>query len=141
MKQKIFLDTDVVLDLLAEREPFYEYSAILFTQADQQKITLYISALSFANLHYLLRRQKSSVEARKLLSRFKVLVQVLPVDDKILELALHSEFTDFETAIQYFCALEHGMHLLITRNRKDYKTADIPVFTAEDYVKQNRSST
>jgi len=136
MKKRIFVDTDVVLDLLAQTEPFYEYAAALFTQADQQNITLFISSLSFTHLHYILMRQKSSSGARKILSRFKVLVKVLPVDDKILELALHSEFTDFEDALQYYCAIENGINLLITRNIKDYKHASIPVFTAESYCKQ-----
>jgi predicted nucleic acid-binding protein len=138
MKKRIFVDTDVVLDLLAQREPFYEYAAALFTQADQQNITLFISSLSFAHLHYILMKQKSSSETRKILSRFKVLVKVLPVDDKILELALHSEFTDFEDALHYYCAIENGINLLITRNIKDYKHASIPVFTAESYCKQER---
>lgn len=70
------------------------------------------------------------------MSKFKVLVKVLPVDDKILELALHSEFTDFEDALQYYCAIENGINLLITRNIKDYKHASIPIFTAESYCKQ-----
>jgi predicted nucleic acid-binding protein len=138
MKKRVFVDTDVVLDLLAQREPFYEYAAALFMQADQQNITLFISSLSFTHLHYLLIKQKSPAEARKILSRFKVLVKVLPVDDKILELALHSEFKDFKDALQYYCAIENGINFLITRNIKDYKHASIPVFTAESYCKQER---
>lgn len=137
MTTKVFVDTDVVFDLLAKREPFYKYAAKLFTSADKQEVIVCVSSLCFGNLNYILSRQKSTTEARKILSRFKVLVEVLPVDDKVIELALNSDFKDFEDAIQYYTAIENGIKVLITRNLKDYKSAKIPVLTAEDFVKQN----
>ena len=137
MTENIFVDTDVIFDLLAKREPFYKYSAKLFTYADKQELTICVSSLCFGNLNYILSKQKSAIEARKILSRFKVLVKVLPVDDKVIELALNSDFGDFEDAIQYYCAIENGIKVLITRNLKDFKHARIPVLTAEEFVKQN----
>ena len=134
--KKVFVDTDVVYDLLAKREPFYEFSARLFTKADRKEIKLYVSSLTFANLNYLLTRSKPEKEARRILSRFKVLVNIVSVDDKIIELALNSEFKDFEDAIQYYCAIENKIKSLITRNIKDYKVSKIPILTAEQYVKQ-----
>jgi len=132
---KIFIDTDVSLDLLAKREPHYLYAATLFTLADKGELELFVSSLSFSNLNYLLSRQYSTVEARRILSKFKVLVQVLPVDDKVIELALHSKFKDFEDAIQYFTAIEAGITILLTRNIKDYKKAEILVQTPELYIR------
>jgi predicted nucleic acid-binding protein len=82
-----------------------------------------------------LSKQKSAIEARKLLSRFKVLVHVLPVDDKIIELALNGDFRDFEDAIQYYCAIENGIKIIVTRNLRDFKKSKLPVFTSEDFVK------
>jgi predicted nucleic acid-binding protein len=137
MIRKIFVDTDVVLDLLAKREPFYQFAARLFTNADNQEVTICVSSLCFSNLNYILSKQKNTSEARKILSRFKVLVNVLPVDDKVIELALNSDFRDFEDAIQYYCAIENGIHILVTRNLKDFKQAKIPVLTAEEFIKQN----
>ena len=137
MTRKIFVDTDVVFDLLAKREPFYTYAAQLFTNADKQEVTICVSSLCFGNLNYILSKHKSAVEARKILSRFKVLVTILPVDDKIIELALNSDFNDFEDAIQYYCAIENGINILITRNLKDFKPVRIPVLTAEEFVKQH----
>ena len=137
MTRKIFVDTDVVLDLLAKREPFYPFAAQLFTIADKQEVTICVSSLCFGNLNYILSKQKSSSEARKILSRFKVLVNVLPVDDKIIELALNSDFKDFEDAIQYYCAIENGITTLVTRNLKYFKFARIPILSAEEFVKQN----
>jgi predicted nucleic acid-binding protein len=137
MTETIFVDTDVIFDLLAKREPFYKYSAKLFTHADKKELTICVSSLCFGNLNYILSKQKSAKEARKILSRFKVLVKVLPVDDKVIELALNSDFGDFEDAILYYCAIENGINVLITRNLKDFKHAGIPVLTAEEFVKQN----
>ena len=130
----IFIDTDVCLDLLSKREPHYIYAATLFTLADKGALRLAVSSLSFSNLNYLLSRQYSTSEARRILSRFKVLVQVLSVDDKIIELALNSKFRDFEDAIQYFTAIESGIKLLLTRNIKDYREAEITIQTPELYI-------
>jgi len=133
--ERVFVDTDVVLDLLGERQPFYKGSAQLFSKADKREVKLYVSSLSFANTHYVLRKKFPDREARKILSGLKVLVSVLPVNDKIIDLALASNFSDFEDAIQYHVATENNMTTLITRNLKDYRLAKIPVMTADTYLK------
>jgi predicted nucleic acid-binding protein len=132
---KLFLDTDIVIDLLTEREPHYEHSAALFTLADNRKAELYISSLCFNNLDYLLSKQYGRTASRKILTQLKILVKVLAVDDKIITLALDSAFQDFEDAIQYFTAIENKIPILVTRNLKDYKEALIPVVSAEMYLK------
>jgi predicted nucleic acid-binding protein len=132
--EKIFVDTDIALDLLSERLPHYTYAAQLFTLADKGKLLTYVSSLSFSNLNYLLSRQYSQKEARRILNKFKVLVNVLSVDEKVIDLSLNSEFKDFEDAIQYYTAIENNIGTLITRNLKDYKHANIAVLTAEDYL-------
>ena len=134
---KVLVDTDVIYDLLAKREPYYIFAAILFTKADHNKVKLFISALTIANMHYMLSRLKSDKEARKILNRFKVLVSIIPLDQKILELALNSDFKDFEDAIQYYSAIENNVEILLTRNLRDYKKAKIPVMTAEGFIKTN----
>jgi predicted nucleic acid-binding protein len=131
---RIFIDTDIALDLLSERMPHYNYAAKLFTMADKKKLSLYVSSLSFSNLNYLLSRQYSQKEARRILNKFKILVNVLGVDGKIIDLSLNSEFRDFEDAIQYYTAIENNIATLITRNLKDYKHASITIITAEDYL-------
>jgi predicted nucleic acid-binding protein len=131
----IFVDTDIVLDLLGSREPFYIHAAELFSQADKGKLQLFVSSLSFANLNYLLSRQFSAEQARMKLLKFKTLVTTLSVTDKIVELALSSEFRDFEDGLQYFTASENGIKILLTRNLKDFRAAEIIVMTAEQYLK------
>jgi predicted nucleic acid-binding protein len=132
----VFVDTDIVLDLLGNRKPFCRHAAELFSIADRSEITIFVSSLSFSNLNYILSKQYSSNQARKILMKFKTLVTVLSVSDKVVELALLSDFKDFEDALQYFTALENGVTLLLTRNLKDYKTAGIPIMTAEQYLKK-----
>ena len=134
--EKVFVDTDIALDLLSKREPHYAAAAKLFTLADKGKLSIYISSLSFSNLNYLLTRQYDARESRRILNSFKVLVKVLSVDDKIIELALSSKFADFEDAIQYFAAIEQGIKILLTRNTKDYSLAKIAVLTPEAYLRR-----
>jgi predicted nucleic acid-binding protein len=134
MKRKAFVDTDIIYDLLAKRDPFYLPAARLFTLADEGKIEIYISILSLPNIHYLLSKQTSSEEAKQILRKFKVLVHVTPLDEKIIDLALNSEFSDFEDAIQYFSALQNNIEVLLTRNLKDYRKAQISVLTAQDFI-------
>src|SRR5687767_4176414 len=133
--KKVFVDTDIILDLLSMREPFYSHSAYLFSEADKEKIKVYVSSLSFSNLNYILSRQYSADQSRKKLLKFKTLVNVLPVNDKIVELALSSDFKDFEDGLQYFTAIENNLKIILTRNLKDYKTAEITVMTAEQFLK------
>ena len=134
MKEKVFVDTDIIYDVLANREPFYEPAAKLFTQADEEKIIITISALSFANIYYLLAKELSGERAKQILRKFRILVNIAPIDDKIIDLALNSDFNDFEDAVQHFCAIESECRMLITRNLRDYKKALIPVMTAQDYI-------
>ncbi len=134
--EKVFVDTDIVLDLLGAREPFYNHAAILFSLADNNKMKIYVSSLSFANLNYILSKQHSANQARKMLLKFKTLVNVLSVSDKIIDLALSSDFKDFEDGIQYFTAIENHIDIILTRNLKDFKNAEVSVMTAEQYLKR-----
>jgi predicted nucleic acid-binding protein len=131
----ILLDTNIIIDLLAAREPFYTEAAELFSLADKKTIKLSVSALSLANTYYILSKFTNGQEARKILRNFKVIVDVLPLDDKIVDLALNSEFRDFEDAIQYFTAIENEQKLIVSRNKSDFKSSKIPVMTASEFLK------
>ena len=141
MTERIYLDTDIILDLLAERTPFHAPAARLFSLIEAGEIKGCVSPLIFANLYYLLRKLKSGHEARTILTRLKLLLTVLPIDDKIIELALHSDFNDFEDAIQYFSAVNNGIEVLLTRNKNDYKKSKITVATAEEFIKMWKTET
>jgi len=133
--RKIFIDTNIIIDLLAKRIDFYEDAQDLFTYAKNKKITLTVSSLTFANTHYILSDQLKQDKVRTVLRKFKTLVEVLPFDDKILELALEPEFKDFEDGIQYYTAIEHKNEAIITRNKKDFRLSTIPVLSAREYLR------
>lgn len=133
--KNILVDTNIVIDLLTKRREFYKAASVLFTLSDYHKINLYISSLTFANTYYLLEKELKSVKAKEVLRKFKLLVKVLPMDDKIIDLSLNSDFRDFEDAIQYYTAIENKLDLLITRSLKDFKRSKIPVMTADEYLK------
>ncbi|MFO7525008.1 MAG: PIN domain-containing protein [Ignavibacteriaceae bacterium] len=132
---KIFIDSDIIFDLLAEREPFYTFAARLFTLIDQNKIKGFTSPLVFANLHYLLKKYSSNAIALKNLRKLKTIVNILSIDERIIEQSLNSEFNDFEDAIQYFTAVNNGINILVTRNKADYNKGKIDVLNAEEFLK------
>ena len=113
---KIFLDTDVALDHLADRQPFAEYAHRLFALAETGELTVCFSSLSFSNLYYILRKLKGHADTLALLGKLKLLVRVSAVTEAEIESALSSSFKDFEDGIQHFAAKAESAQLsLVTR--------------------------
>ena len=135
---KVFVDTDVILDLLGQRIPFFHFSAVLFTFAEMKKLELYTSPLILANTFYILRKQIGNNEAKTALRKLRILLHVIDSSESIIDKALNSDFTDFEDAIQYYTALEHGIKIILTRNVRDYKNASVIVQTPEAYLVTNK---
>jgi predicted nucleic acid-binding protein len=123
------------LDLLAKREPFYESSAKLFSLADRNLIQLSVSSLTFANTNYVLSKLKSASEAKEILRKFKLLVHIVSLSEKIVDLALNdSEFKDFEDGLQYYSVIESNQDIIITRNQKDFKSSQLAVMSAGEFL-------
>jgi predicted nucleic acid-binding protein len=137
MNKRLFIDTNIMLDLLAEREPFYLPAAKLATLADQKQITMVVSPISFATVNYLLSKFENSATAKEKLRKFKIICEVCSIDEDIVEKALNSAFKDFEDSLQYFSALAADCAILITRNGKDFQESMIPVMTADGYLASN----
>jgi predicted nucleic acid-binding protein len=134
-KDKIFLDTDVALDHLADRQPFAEYAHRLLALAETGELTLCLSSLSFSNLYYIQRKLKGHADALVLLYQLKLLVRVSSVTEREIEAALSSSFNDFEDAIQYFTAKAKGnVSAIVTRNKSDYVASDIPVLSPDEFL-------
>lgn len=131
---KVFLDTNVILDLLAERIPFYNSIAKVTTLADQKKLTLIVSPLSFTTVKYVLNKFEPSDSVLNKLRKFKIICKIGNVNEEIIEKALNSDFRDFEDAVQYFTAIQSNCSIIITRNGKDFKNSTIPIMTAEEYL-------
>ena len=134
-KDKIFLDTDVALDHLGDRQPFAEYAHRLFALAETGELTICVSALSFSNLYYILRKLKGHTDALALLGKLKLLTRVSAVTDAEINSALSSSFKDFEDAIQHFAAKsEGGISAIVTRNKADYSTSEIANLSPEEFL-------
>lgn len=135
--KKLLIDTNVVIDLLAKREEFYSEAAALFSLADRKQVVLTISALTFANTNYILSKLTTIQEAREILRKFKVLVEIISLNDRTIELALSDQkFLDFEDGLQYYTAIENSIDVIVTRNKRDFKKSKLPVLTAKEYLAQ-----
>jgi predicted nucleic acid-binding protein len=138
--KKVFIDTNVALDLLLVREPYYQTAAVLFTLIENGAVEGYLSSLSFSNLAYLLQKTEQRRESIRLLQTLRTLIHVLPVTSRVIDLALASEFKDFEDAVQYYTALEGNIQVLVTRNVRDFSKAEITVCTPDEFLKTNRAN-
>jgi predicted nucleic acid-binding protein len=135
MVSKVFIDNDVIIDVLLQRRPFYYHSAQLFELAVENKVQLCISASSIGTIYYLIRRQHSHEDCLSLIRSLCLLATVLPTSAHAIEVALASKFKDFEDGIQHAVAIEaKSIDFFITRNIKDYTMASIPVATPENFL-------
>lgn len=135
MKTRLFLDTNIMLDFLGERYPFYDSIAKIATLADKGQITIIVSALSYSTVSYFLTKHENKEIAKEKLRKFKIISEICDLNEQIIEKGLNSNFADFEDSLQYYSALSSDTNILITRNGKDFKGSSIPVMTAEEYLK------
>lgn len=135
MSKRIFLDTNIILDLLGERKPFYDPIAKIATLAEKEKLTMVVSPISFATVNYFLAKYENSEIAREKLRKFKIICKICSLDEQTIEKGLNSSIRDFEDALQYFSATESECSIIISRNGKDFKQSLLPVMTADEFLK------
>lgn len=133
--KSIFVDSDILLDLLLKRNPFDKFSELLLQQSRTYQIDLYTSTLIFANIHYLIAKNFNKQIAKEQLKVLSGIIKMLPFDPDDVEMALNSEHIDFEDTIQFFIAKKQGCDLIISRNIKHYKKFTLPVLTAEEFLR------
>jgi predicted nucleic acid-binding protein len=131
---KLFFDTNVILDFLGERDPFYLSAARIATLADKRKLRIVASALSYGTISYFLTKYYGHDKTIDKLRKFKVITEICELDEIIIEKALNSDFPDFEDSLQYFSALRTECDIIITRNGKDFKKSEIPVMTPDEFL-------
>jgi predicted nucleic acid-binding protein len=134
MSKKVFVDTDIVIDLLTKREPFYQSVAKVFSLAADKKIDLYISPVLISNLFYILRKVLGREEAINAIRKLRVLVRVVTIDEEIVDLVLSSKFKDIEDGFQYYGALQDKIGILLTRNTKDFVGKEIVIMNCEEFI-------
>lgn len=130
---RLFLDTNIVVDLLEGREPFCYDAAQLFTMAHDKRVELLVSPMTFSTASFLLRKHGSE-GVRNLLSNLRQLVSVTISDERTVDDSIASQFKDFEDAMQYYTALNAKAEIIITRNGKDFTASNLPVMTATEYI-------
>jgi predicted nucleic acid-binding protein len=138
---KVFLDTNVMIDLIVERTPFYEKIAKIFTIAEKNKIELFTSSLSFVNTFYVANKEYEKKAVIESLKKFRVVCNVSIIDELTIDKSLLSDFEDFEDAVQYNSAIYHECDYIITRDKKGFKNSKITVMNSEEfliYFKKNK---
>jgi len=131
---RLFIDTNVMLDFLGERDPFYISAAKIATLADKRSLQIIVSAMSYATISYFLTKYYGLEKTKDKLRKFKVISEICELDEVIIEKGLNSNFSDFEDSLQYFSALRTECDIIITRNGKDFKKSEIPVMSPDEFL-------
>ena len=127
------MDTNVMIDFLANRQPFAMDAARVFDVALKGKAQIFISALSYNNIYYILRQSIGSKAILILLEELAGITEIIDVTSAVIRESLKSDFKDYEDAIQYNCALTiPQLQFIITRNTKDFKKSELPVLTPSE---------
>ena len=130
---RLFLDTNIVVDVLERREPFCNDAVRLFTMAYNKQVQLVVSPMTYSTASFLLRKHGPD-GVRNLLSNFRQLSRVATTDERTVDDSLASQFKDFEDAMQYYTAVNAKADVIITRNGKDFAASKLPVMTATEYL-------
>jgi predicted nucleic acid-binding protein len=126
----IFIDTNVIIDFLADQEPFSYHAGKLFELSVKGEIKIYISAISYNNIYYILRQTLTNNATIKLLEELAGITEIADVNKTIIQQSLKTDFKDYEDAIQYYCAISiPEIDFIVTRNTKDFKKSTLPILT------------
>jgi|688.fasta_scaffold42249_4 predicted nucleic acid-binding protein len=133
-KPRLFIDSDVILDLILQREDHFEVAQNLFGQYQQGKCALFTSSIVLANMHFIIRNLHDVKFANSSILFVNKHFKIVDTNNEDIESAIQSKFSDFEDGVQYFSALRSKkIDVLVTRNIKYYKHAQLPVFTPKQW--------
>jgi predicted nucleic acid-binding protein len=131
---KIVFDTNIVLDVLLEREPFAPLAISLFNAVEQQVILGYLCATTITTIDYLLSKNLGKASAKLAINRLLDLFAIAEVNKVILKSASDSDFSDFEDAVLYHSGVLASVDGFVTRNSKDFKTASLPTYSPTELL-------
>lgn len=133
-KPRLFVDSDIILDLVLQREDHFEFARNLFVQYQQGKCALFTSSIVLANMHFIIRKLHDLKFANSSVLFVNKHFKIIDANNDDIENSIQSKFSDFEDGVQYFSALRSKkVDALVTRNVKDYKHALLPVFTPKQW--------
>lgn len=130
----VLVDTNVLLDVLGHREPHYQASAGVWTLAERGEISAFISAISFNNVYYIIRKAESKAAADTALRLLRDVFEPVAPDAKVINQAIGSDCDDFEDAVQFHSAVRVGAQYLITRNPGDFPVTSVAIVTPEEFL-------
>jgi predicted nucleic acid-binding protein len=125
MIRKVFIDTDIILDVALARKGFLEDSRLVLSLVENGMLLGFTSSIVISNTYYVLRKAGGDKNARQFISRLAKIISILPVDHSDVMNALESKFKDFEDALQHFASLKNRCDYIVTRNTEDYKHSSI----------------
>jgi len=132
---KALIDTNVVLDVLLERHPFYDDSFAVFQLVDLERIKGYLSAASITDIFYFVRKKWRDIEeVYRIMDELTTLFSVALVSETTIANALALRWKDFEDAVQYIAATEISIDYIVTRNTQDFSSSHIPAVTPEQFI-------
>ncbi|MCF7956082.1 MAG: PIN domain-containing protein [Phycisphaerae bacterium] len=132
--KSIFVDTNILLDVFAKRKPHYLNGMAVWSLIETSEVKGFISAISYNNVYYILNNAENAIVARKSMVIIRDLFTTVPLDEKIINMSIDSDFDDFEDAIQYFSAVRCDSDCIITRNKKDFSRSDVPVLSPGEFL-------
>ena len=133
--KRVFVDTNILVDLLADRYPFGKFAIEIFDRAEKRQVDLFTSSHSYATTYYLLKKHVEEATLRAALLSLSDLIEIISVDADIIKKSLLSKHKDFEDAIQIFAAnAVNSLDFIVTRNIKDFKNAGVPVLPPDELL-------
>lgn len=133
-KIKVLFDLNIILDVLQEREPFYEISAQLLAHAETGKIQGFVAPHSLTTLFYLIQKDQSAAHAKVTITNLLQILKIASIDQSTIEQALSLPYKDFEDAVQMMAAVQCKADYLVTRNVKDFKPAPLSVIQPSELL-------
>ena len=131
---RILLDTDICLDFVLARQPFFVEAKEIFLRLAQNKLEAYIAGITAINIYYFGRKEKGRDYTLKELEKLLQVVKICPLNSVILQVAITSSITDYEDAVQHECALAENLDAIVTRNTKDYKNASVKIYSPGEFL-------
>jgi len=135
MNKKLCIDSDIILDVLATRDNFYEPAASLLDLGYEGKLELFTTAVVLANVFYILRKKHGIEKSKEQIKQLRQITKILPINGRMVDDVLTSKFSDFEDGLLFFAAKENNIPVIITRNVKDYKEKDLIIQTADEFIR------
>ena len=131
---RVLLDINVVLDVLATREPFADYAEAVLQRIEAHSIEGLVAAHTITTLHFLLAKHLGKAKTRKVLTDLLHVVRVVPVDEDRIRHALALNWTDFEDAVQAACAEKSEADYLVTRDKKGFQQSPVKTVTPAELL-------